>query len=105
MRISDWSSDVCSSDLERASVPEAESNRALRRDWGRNRLEPPAPDCCQCSIVENSGGFRVDYARCTDRSVGCDDEFDQYPSVLTSEERRVGKGCVRTCISRWSADH
>src|SRR3546814_1209163 len=78
MRISDWSSDVCSSDL----VPEAESNRALRRDWGRNRLEPPAPDCCQCSIVDNSGGFRVDYARCTDRSVGCDDEFDQYPSVL-----------------------
>src|SRR3546814_10411106 len=67
---------------ERASVPEAESNRALRRDWGRNRLEPPAHDCCQSSIVENSGGFRVDYARCTDRSVGCDDDFDQYPYVL-----------------------
>src|SRR3546814_12044819 len=31
-------------------------------------------------------------------------------SVLTdvdtrSEERRVGKGCVRTCRSRWSPDH
>src|SRR3546814_16043409 len=104
MRISDWSSDVCSSDLERASVPEAESNRALRRDWGRNRLEPPAPDCCQCSIVENSGGFRVDYARCTDRSVGCDDEFDQYPSVLRSEERRVGQACVSTCRTRWSPE-
>src|SRR3546814_14468828 len=22
-----------------------------------------------------------------------------------SEERRVGKACVRTCSSRWSADH
>src|SRR3546814_10256346 len=92
MRISDWSSDVCSSDL----VPEAESNRALLRDWGRNRLEPPAPDCCQCSIFENSGGFRVDYARCTDRSVGCDDEFDQYPSVLARlfrGDRIPGRGC------------
>src|SRR3546814_16710920 len=71
---------------ERASVPEAESNRALRRDRGRNRLEPPAPDCCQCSIVENSGGFRVDYARCTERR---------------SEESRAATGCVSPCRSRW----
>src|SRR3546814_12013098 len=26
-------------------------------------------------------------------------------SVERSEERRVGKDCVRTCISRWSTDH
>src|SRR3546814_13713392 len=81
----------------RASVPEAESNRALRRDWGRNRLEPPAPDCCQCSIVENSGGFRVNYARCTDRSVGCDDEFDQYPSVMA----KIGRSSCRERVGQY----
>src|SRR3546814_11268600 len=25
--------------------------------------------------------------------------------LLRSEERRVGKACVRTCRSRWSPDH
>src|SRR3546814_12093775 len=28
-----------------------------------------------------------------------------YSSVDRSEERRVGKECVSTCRSRWSADH
>src|SRR3546814_14188637 len=27
------------------------------------------------------------------------------PQVVRSEERRVGKECVRTCRSRWSPDH
>src|SRR3546814_13895749 len=27
------------------------------------------------------------------------------PPVARSEERRVGKECVRTCRSRWSPDH
>src|SRR3546814_20873992 len=26
-------------------------------------------------------------------------------SAIRSEERRVGKGCVSTCRSRWSPDH
>src|SRR3546814_16317969 len=27
------------------------------------------------------------------------------PALFRSEERRVGKGCVSTCRSRWSPDH
>src|SRR3546814_14746689 len=27
------------------------------------------------------------------------------PATVRSDERRVGKVCVRTCRSRWSADH
>src|SRR3546814_15800000 len=31
--------------------------------------------------------------------------LDLYERENRSEERRVGKGCVRTCRSRWSPDH
>src|SRR3546814_13897666 len=30
---------------------------------------------------------------------------DAFEFVQSSEERRGGKGCVRTCRSRWSPDH
>src|SRR3546814_9540474 len=71
MRISDWSSDVCSSDLCR--VPH---KRALHR---------PPPLLHQC------GGAR---ARGNCGAVKCHQSW-------RSEERRVGKECVSTCRSRW----
>src|SRR3546814_2748767 len=75
MRISDWSSDVCSSDL----LP--------------YRLATPQPFIPYLS--------RLPYARrnCarTRRASG--------PNRLRSEERRVGKECVSTCRSRWSPYH
>src|SRR3546814_19735558 len=33
------------------------------------------------------------------------DEVAAFVAVLRSEERRVGKECVRTCRSRWSPYH
>src|SRR3546814_17708174 len=38
-------------------------------------------------------------------TAGLDYELDDGMFVYRSEERRVGKECVRTCRSRWSADH
>src|SRR3546814_14830568 len=32
-------------------------------------------------------------------------EADMAVLLARSEERRVGKGCVSTCRSRWSTDH
>src|SRR3546814_16177351 len=91
MRISDWSSDVCSSDLGDHGLV-ARSDDALRRA----RTQQPG---CLCArelhayrrAVERSGPqiFRPRRAR-----VG--------PAALRSEERRVGKECVSTCKSRWS---
>src|SRR3546814_11376284 len=80
MRISDWSSDVCSSDLALGGVPQ--HNR--RRDLG---LEPHAG-----ALVGLDG-----VARKMPRgsAVGRD-------RAHRSEERRVGKECVNTCRSRWS---
>src|SRR3546814_9278231 len=72
MRISDWSSDVCSSDLQ---VPAhvADGLLILRcvREAGPDRL-----------VLTDKGRLALRMER--------------------SEERRVGKECVSTCRSRWS---
>src|SRR3546814_10111225 len=75
MRISDWSSDVCSSDLR------PRSRRGRRAATVRSRVDG-RPD---------AGDGRV-------RSLPGD-----HPT--RSEERRVGKECVSTCRSRWSPYH
>src|SRR3546814_10411683 len=81
MRISDWSSDVCSSDL-------------LVEQWDP-RLFGHAPNPNQATLYNLAGhalrsdsvdaGWRLELPR--------------------SEERRVGKECVSTCRSRWSPYH
>src|SRR3546814_13739428 len=76
MRISDWSSDVCSSDLQ--------SENALRR----SSFSASKPMLVQTSVVTR---WVLRHA-----SVG---------SANRSEERRVGKECVSTCRSRWSPYH
>src|SRR3546814_10764731 len=80
MRISDWSSDVCSSDL----------------DGRRRQIAPPA-------ILERGacGGDRqVDI-----RPPGTWNLIQNGSVAWRSEERRVGKECVSTCRSRWSPYH
>src|SRR3546814_7721680 len=90
MRISDWSSDVCSSDLRGVAVrlmdqlhfPQHErmaADRALAEDHQVAR--------------EDIGTFHGDGDR------------RRQPHPARSEERRVGKECVSTCRSRWSPYH
>src|SRR3546814_17469838 len=92
MRISDWSSDVCSSDLRdaQAVVAFAELARAARivemvfADEGRNHFG-----------IEQLFGQAIDRPpleiRIVDRPV---------VRAHSSEERRVGKECVSTCRIR-----
>src|SRR3546814_17255606 len=101
MRISDWSSDVCSSDLQvgrldgiavDAVVALKKAGDALIAEIGlrRRRIdlfvqrERPARKPGQSLVNELPLGL-IGRAR---------DE--------RSEERRVGKECVSTCRSRWS---
>src|SRR3546814_11608701 len=97
MRISDWSSDVCSSDLERtafeARLPLVQrfvrANRIDRRVFeGRER---------KLGIV-TAGKSYGDVLEAL-RLLGLDE------TAARSEERRVGKECVSTCRSRWSPYH
>src|SRR3546814_13603680 len=100
MRISEWSSDVCSSDLvgngaEGGLSFLAENNQVLPQEQGEFR---PAADGSSCMVDDGtttkpgSGAVRVQAVV----NKGID---------LRSEERRGGKECVSTCRSRWSPFH
>src|SRR3546814_3083923 len=95
MRISDWSSDVCSSDLTiRLQQQEEKIDMGVFIDWQRN----PA-------IGETGIAFSAE----NPRKAFYDDRYKLlvcFPaSINRSEERRVGKECVSTCRSRWSPYH
>src|SRR3546814_5186897 len=91
MRISDWSSDVCSSDLgqvRRAGVVPA---HRVARPRGAAR----AGDA-DCSAQRRGRGLHHAWLLIT--TTTREEEH-------RSEERRVGKECVSTCRSRWSPYH
>src|SRR3546814_2290475 len=85
MRISDWSSDVCSSDL-------AGPGRSGTAPRPTLHLLPHAGE----EVAKNVRAD--DHLARDDAKIGVDG-----PS--RSEERRVGKECVSTCRSRWSPYH
>src|SRR3546814_21200739 len=88
MRISDWSSDVCSSDLDADRVVEG-----LGVDWRTLDIAiKPYPAC------------RFAHAA-VDALIGLRHQHHLELNQIRSEERRVGKECVSTCRSRWSAIH
>src|SRR3546814_13868708 len=103
MRISDWSSDVCSSDLlDQALDRRGESlHQALKGDQGADG-EGAVHDA-QAADAEN-GGRRQGGEQGRDyiQHRGGRGELLLGVEILRSEERRVGKEGVRTCRSRWS---
>src|SRR3546814_3060775 len=90
MRISDWSSDVCSSDLWMRDADPAHLDAYVwvvtrhEIDYRGNVKEGEAVTV-RTWIPQGPRGARFDRLR--------------------SEERRVGKECVSTCRSRWSPYH
>src|SRR3546814_4622699 len=82
MRISDWSSDVCSSDL--VAVPAGLGQQALARVDQHDR-----------QLGGGRAGGHVAGVLLVAGAVG-DDEL-----APGTERRRVGKGCVSTCRSWW----
>src|SRR3546814_19491811 len=99
MRISDWSSDVCSSDL----IPN------LRID-----STPSAQDLIfQADAVAAFNSTTMLEASVAGKPVivplfeeaATADYQDWIQLRNRSEERRVGKECVSTCRSRWSPFH
>src|SRR3546814_16369832 len=97
MRIGDWSSDVCSSDLEDEDPVRLFSARALRNK-GYKVLEARSGD--MALQVLDAAPERVDVV-VTDVVMPRMDG----PTLIRKEERRVGKECVSTCRYRWSPYH
>src|SRR3546814_16609263 len=124
MRISDWSSDVCSSDLPGGgfSPPErraraADQNQVLpyysapEFDCRVTTLRlPAATDAANWSFKPgyDTRIFGMNYYRAFDLRGGAIRMIRglrvEQPEIR-SEERRVGKECVSTCRSRWSPYH
>src|SRR3546814_13963689 len=92
MRISDWSSDVCSSDLAAVHAARAEPARIGR---GPTDSEPQR----QRRDERDQQGEREQQPMALRQS-----RKPHLAALRTvrSEERRVGKECVSTCRSRWS---
>src|SRR3546814_16316770 len=119
MRISDWSSDVCSSDLVRRRVgdPRAAGQDELHPK-GRWRRPPAGPRRSRQLIGLPVSDRHVPtgppihllmlYWACnTAPSMTWFRKPDGPDPTLAmrSEERRVGKECVSTCRSRWWPYH
>src|SRR3546814_16898156 len=112
MRISDWSSDVCSSDLVRCSVESTGGSV-----FNVNTIKAGELDL---GVVQSDVGYNAYNGAGQFKDAG---EFKKLRSVFSihpepftvvarkesniksfddrSEERRVGKECVSTCRSRW----
>src|SRR3546814_14301775 len=99
MRISDWSSDVGSSDL----LPAAGGAADLVPD-GRAHVAQPVGllgrDLYDLHPADASPALRLLPPAAAERYLP-----PGHQRVLRSEERRVGKACVSTCRSRWSPYH
>src|SRR3546814_11277218 len=96
MRISDWSSDVCSSDLTYVTVKRSYD------DWlpAMNLNLYPADNL----ILR--GAIAKVMTRPGLGSLTPGGSVDQFNFRITrSEERRGGKECVSTCRYRWSPYH
>src|SRR3546814_15096434 len=95
MRISDWSSDVCSSDLRSNLGEFAEAERLFAE------VEAiPTGDPVQLRLRRNFRAINALNQRDYDRAAAL-----LRAPVARSEERRVGKECVSTCRFRWSPYH
>src|SRR3546814_12164279 len=103
MRISDWSSDVCSSDLiELADNDAAALAIAAQRTVDVAVVDLRAPGVNGPALL---AAIRQRYPEVVRLLLIDDAQQDDAMRVLDrSEERRVGKECVRTCISRVSPD-
>src|SRR3546814_12385104 len=109
MRISDWSSDVCSSDLPGRDA--LASKGRLRATGGNPRNEFPRRSSDSSvsdhqSVLLATFQFRFLHHTFSCSQPSYKDQADDPPKESTrSEARRVGTECVSTCRSRWSPYH
>src|SRR3546814_20955081 len=109
MRISDWSSDVCSSDLRLEQRPHVAITHILRptgiagqsgrKNNGKIQLFFRGPE-----FVEQIERGVDDMIRARARTVDLVDHHDGL-EAKRSEARRVGEEGVSKCRSRWSHEH
>src|SRR3546814_1096250 len=105
MRISDWSSDVCSSDLALSNIFLDSLSMDVERMQRINDLLAQLPiNALKSQSLRPVSTFVVTPSQSLDEMALA--HLEKMPrAARRSEERRGGKECVRTCRSRWSAYH
>src|SRR3546814_18632134 len=112
MRISDWSSDVCSSDLffkqgfvKALNAVTSPIVNTMKDRFGTSGFKG-LPTNAVIGVVNKIKSFLGPKA---DKLEGGDGrkvvDVARSQTGYRSEERRVGKECVSTCRSRWSPYH
>src|SRR3546814_12007512 len=124
MRISDWSSDVCSSDL----INLKHTGKLAKNIMGHNVVIAKTADMKAIDADGMKAGLASDYIKPGDARVvahskvvggGESTSFTvpvaklgdgysfvcSFPGHSRTEERRIGKGCVSTVRSRWTRNH
>src|SRR3546814_11677991 len=114
MRISDWGSDVCSSDLgitaETAHAHYlaygAVEGRAPNAFFDSARYLATNRDVAEAGVNPPEHFYRFGWLEGRDRSAYFDaDLYLAANAAVSTEGRRVGTECVGTCRSRWSPYH
>src|SRR3546814_17578163 len=98
MLISDWSSDVCSSDLK-GVLHHRHHDQPWRNEVGKRYAQHFTPRSAQCNSENDKKQQRGD-PRCPNCL-----RLDLEKPANRSEERRVGKACDSTCRSWWMPVH
>src|SRR3546814_16090549 len=114
MRISDWSSDVCSSDLDGKLPRHIEPSRRTSDVCDGSRFNANAEGRHAVHVVpaimvhaEENDQFRIERANARARLLEGSENVEHRRALAgrRSEERRVGKGWVSTCRTGWRRDH
>src|SRR3546814_15335142 len=101
MRISDWSSDVCSSDLFSS---DSISARKVAEKVSSGTSWIFSPDIAEL-MMDSTSVARSTMVPTADSMMPSRVRAWSMLRLNRSEERRVGKECVRKCRSRWSLYH
>src|SRR3546814_11731677 len=101
MRISDWSSDVCSSDLDSTGVDLAVGSGSIAVSLPDEAEAPSAI----VRVVGEAGAGELVGTITADEPVAAFAGVQAGTYVVRSAERRVGKECVSTSKYRWWASH
>src|SRR3546814_12574551 len=114
MRISDWSSDVCSSDLF-GHIPVDTLTASKIREWHANLAQSPIRLRTRPGHQQRHKPLDNDPDALRKRRATANRHLTVLKAILNhffrenyvarSEERRVGKECVSTCRSRWAPYH
>src|SRR3546814_18839350 len=105
MRISDWSSDVCSSDLKEI-IMSTIGNFTVSGNGFTGTVRTLTLNVKVRIVPSDKGSEHApDYRIVASAGLEIGAAWKKVSKADRSEERRVGKECVSRCRSRWSRYH